>query len=59
MLFYSGRIRHMGEVHLGNTVTDYMEQERNRGKTIFVAQKELKMESIYQNDGLLLNTHND
>uniref|UniRef100_A0A1B6EU19 Tr-type G domain-containing protein n=1 Tax=Cuerna arida TaxID=1464854 RepID=A0A1B6EU19_9HEMI len=34
MLFYSGRIRHMGEVHLGNTVTDYMEQERNRGITI-------------------------
>ncbi|XP_054264972.1 ribosome-releasing factor 2, mitochondrial [Macrosteles quadrilineatus] len=34
MLFYSGKIRNMGEVHLGNTVTDYMEQERNRGITI-------------------------
>ncbi|KAI5707077.1 hypothetical protein M8J75_014184 [Diaphorina citri] len=34
MLFYSGLIKHMGEVHDGNTVTDYMEQERNRGITI-------------------------
>lgn len=31
MLFYSGLIKHMGEVHDGNTVTDYLEQERNRG----------------------------
>lgn len=34
MLFYSGKIRQMGEVHHGNTVTDYMEQERERGITI-------------------------
>lgn len=34
MLFYSGMIRSMGEVHHGNTVTDYMEQERERGITI-------------------------
>ncbi|XP_045502415.1 ribosome-releasing factor 2, mitochondrial [Colias croceus] len=34
MLFYSGTIRTMGEVHHGNTVTDYMEQERQRGITI-------------------------
>ncbi|XP_025415341.1 ribosome-releasing factor 2, mitochondrial isoform X2 [Sipha flava] len=34
MLFYSGLIHSMGEVHDGNTVTDYMEQERNRGITI-------------------------
>ncbi|KAL0868852.1 hypothetical protein ABMA27_007201 [Loxostege sticticalis] len=34
MLFYSGKIRSMGEVHHGNTVTDYMEQERQRGITI-------------------------
>jgi len=32
MLFYSGLIHSMGEVHDGNTVTDYMDQERNRGK---------------------------
>ncbi len=31
MLYYSGRINHMGEVHHGNTVTDYLEQERDRG----------------------------
>ncbi|XP_018351434.1 PREDICTED: ribosome-releasing factor 2, mitochondrial [Trachymyrmex septentrionalis] len=34
MLYYSGLIRNMGEVHHGNTVTDYMEQERQRGITI-------------------------
>ncbi|CAG9789535.1 unnamed protein product [Diatraea saccharalis] len=34
MLFYSGTIHSMGEVHHGNTVTDYMEQERQRGITI-------------------------
>lgn len=34
MLYYSGTIRAMGEVHHGNTVTDYMEQERQRGITI-------------------------
>ncbi|XP_030765251.1 ribosome-releasing factor 2, mitochondrial isoform X2 [Sitophilus oryzae] len=34
MLYYSGLIEHMGEVHDGNTVTDYMDQERERGITI-------------------------
>ncbi|KAK9875490.1 hypothetical protein WA026_007880 [Henosepilachna vigintioctopunctata] len=34
MLFYSGLINQMGEVHHGNTVTDYMVQERERGITI-------------------------
>ena len=34
MLFYAGSIRAMGEVHHGNTVTDYMEEERVRGITI-------------------------
>lgn len=34
MLYFSGLIKQMGEVHHGNTVTDYMEQERNRGITI-------------------------
>lgn len=36
-MYYSGLIRHMGEVHHGNTVTDYMEQERQRGITIISA----------------------
>lgn len=34
MLYYAGLIDHMGEVHDGNTFTDYMEQERQRGITI-------------------------
>ncbi|CAG9761363.1 unnamed protein product [Ceutorhynchus assimilis] len=34
MLYYAGLIDNMGEVHHGNTVTDYMEQERERGITI-------------------------
>ncbi|XP_068241002.1 ribosome-releasing factor 2, mitochondrial [Palaemon carinicauda] len=34
MLYYSGIIRTIGEVHDGDTVMDYMEQERNRGITI-------------------------
>lgn len=34
MLYYAGTIRQMGEVHKGNTVTDYMSQERERGITI-------------------------
>jgi elongation factor G len=37
MLFYSGVISTPGEVHHGNTVTDYMEQERKRGITIRAA----------------------
>ncbi|XP_057337890.1 ribosome-releasing factor 2, mitochondrial [Microplitis mediator] len=37
MLYYSGSIKNMGEVHHGNTVTDYMEQERQRGITIVSA----------------------
>ncbi|MBN1948443.1 MAG: elongation factor G [Candidatus Cloacimonetes bacterium] len=34
MLFYTGIIHRMGEVHDGNTVMDWMEQERERGITI-------------------------
>jgi elongation factor G len=34
MLFYSGKTRTLGEVHNGNTVTDYLAQERERGITI-------------------------
>lgn len=34
MLFYSGKIRSLGEVHKGTTVTDFLEQERERGITI-------------------------
>ncbi len=34
ILFYTGTIHKIGEVHDGNTVTDWMEQERERGITI-------------------------
>lgn len=34
MLYYSGRTNMMGEVHDGNTVTDFLAQERDRGITI-------------------------
>src|SRR5436189_6268578 len=34
VLFYTGMIHTMGEVHEGTTVTDWMEQERERGITI-------------------------
>ncbi|XP_066154969.1 ribosome-releasing factor 2, mitochondrial isoform X2 [Euwallacea fornicatus] len=34
MLYYAGVIDYMGEVHDGNTVTDFMDQERERGITI-------------------------
>ena len=34
ILFYTGQSHRIGEVHDGNTTTDYMEQERERGITI-------------------------
>src|SRR5207247_7688828 len=33
VLFYTGMIHKMGEVHEGTTVTDWMDQERERGIT--------------------------
>lgn len=37
ILFYSGLIHKIGEVHEGTTVTDWMEQEKERGITITAA----------------------
>ncbi len=37
ILFYTGKIHKMGEVHEGDTVTDWMPQERERGITITAA----------------------
>lgn len=37
ILFYSGLIHRMGEVHEGTSVTDWMDQERERGITITAA----------------------
>ena len=36
-LFYTGMTHKIGEVHDGDTVTDWMEQERERGITITAA----------------------
>lgn len=37
ILFYSGVVHKIGEVHDGNAVTDWMEQEKERGITITAA----------------------
>jgi len=37
ILFYTGEIHKMGDVHDGNTVTDHMELEKQRGITITAA----------------------
>src|SRR6202521_5307514 len=37
ILFYTGVVHKMGEVHDGSAVTDWMEQERERGITITAA----------------------
>lgn len=34
MLYYSGKTPTLGEVHHGNTVTDFLSEERDRGITI-------------------------
>ncbi len=53
ILFYTGMIHKMGEVHEGTTVTDWMEQERERGITITSAAttcfwQQTKQESVYK-----------
>ena len=53
ILFYTGTIHRIGEVHEGTTVTDWMEQERERGITITSAAttcswKQLKQEGIFK-----------
>lgn len=55
ILFYTGLIHKMGDVHDGNTVTDWMEQERERGITITSAattcywtQKEDGIDKLYK-----------
>jgi elongation factor G len=51
ILFYTGMIHRIGEVHEGTTSTDWMEQERERGITITSAAttcfwKQLKQEGV-------------
>ena len=53
ILFYTGMIHRIGEVHEGAATTDWMEQERERGITITSAAvtarwKQLKEEGVYK-----------
>src|ERR1700732_3374969 len=53
ILFYTGMIHRIGEVHEGTTVTDWMEQERERGITITSAAttcswSQKKEEGVYE-----------
>ncbi|MFM7806124.1 MAG: GTP-binding protein, partial [Verrucomicrobiota bacterium] len=53
ILFYTGLIHKIGDVDDGNTVTDWMEQEKERGITITSAAvtakwKQLKEAGIYK-----------
>ncbi len=53
ILFYTGAIHRIGEVHEGTTVTDWMEQERERGITITSAAttcswKQLAQEGVFK-----------
>jgi elongation factor G len=53
ILFYTGMIHKIGEVHEGTTVTDWMEQERERGITITSAAttcnwKQLKQPGVFK-----------
>ena len=53
ILFYTGAIHRIGEVHEGTTVTDWMEQERERGITITSAAttcawKQLQQEGVFK-----------
>ncbi|MGA1235307.1 MAG: elongation factor G [Limisphaerales bacterium] len=51
ILYYTGLIHRMGEVHDGNTVTDWMEQEKERGITITSAATTCYW--TQKNDGLI------
>ena len=62
ILFYTGLIHKMGDVDDGNTVTDWMEQERERGITITSAattcywtQKEDGLEKLFTNIPFRIN----
>ncbi len=53
VLFYTGMIHKIGEVHHGNASTDWMDQERERGITITSAAvscqwKQLEQEGVYK-----------
>ncbi len=49
ILFYSGKIHKIGEVHEGTSVTDWMEQEKERGITITAAAISTEWQNKYIN----------
>lgn len=49
MLFYSGFLHKMGEVHEGSAFMDYMEQEKERGITITAAATPLQWKGCHVN----------
>lgn len=59
MLLYAGVIRSPGEVHKGDTVMDYMEQERNRGlrynKDLFVINSDIFIHQLRYHNCISLN----
>ncbi len=57
ILFYTGMIHKIGEVHEGTAVTDWMEQERERGITITSAATTCEWKQI-KNEGVI-NLHDD
>ncbi len=50
ILFYTGMSHKIGEVHEGETVTDWMEQERERGITITAAAVSASWTKTYEPD---------
>jgi elongation factor G len=57
ILFYTGKIHKIGEVHEGNTAMDWMEQERERGITITAAATTSFWSQTLQNGGAAEDTH--
>ena len=57
ILFYTGKIHKIGEVHEGNTAMDWMEQERERGITITAAATTAFWSPSLQNGGKAEDTN--
>jgi elongation factor G len=57
ILFYTGKIHKIGEVHEGNTAMDWMEQERERGITITAAATTSFWSPSLKNGGKSEDTH--
>jgi len=58
ILFYTGESHKIGEVHEGDTVTDWMEQERERGITITAAAITCFWQPTYSSDKSLKHQFN-